>query len=193
MQVFEPTGPTLPISSAHESKAPAYRPPPPPLLPPDAAVYREAEEPGPSALQFDNVTFWPRVAASLIDGMVLAAPFGLLVMATLLVMGIDMDLESKQFGTVMQIAQFPMILLEIAYFTLMNGAYGATLGKMALGMRVVRADGSPIGYGLALGRIVTKLVLQNCTCSLFFLSVAINEEHRGWHDQIVGTRVIYVR
>ena len=143
--------------------------------------------------QFNNAGFWPRVAALIIDGCVLAIPSGLLIAVVFLVTGIELDFESDQFGVALQLAQLPVALIEVAYFTLMNGTYGATLGKMALGMKIVRTDGRPIGYGLALGRIVVKLMLQNCTCSLFFLSVAINSEYRGWHDQIVGTRVIYVR
>ncbi len=204
-QDYQPTGPTLPISSVqHEPAAPEqprpetppeYQTPTLPPPPPPAPVpeYQPPYEPVAPPQQFNNAPFWPRVAALIIDGCVLAIPCGLLISTVLVLSGVEVDLWSEEFMSVVQLAQFPVLLVEIAYFTLMNGTYGATVGKMVLGMRIVRADGAPIGYGLALGRIVIKLVLQNCTCSLFFLSVAINTEYRGWHDQIVGTRVIYVR
>ncbi len=198
---YQPTGPTLPIPASQQEPAPKTPPgyqtpaPPPPLSPPPApaAAYQPPYQPVAPPQQFNNAPFWPRVAALIIDGFVLAIPSGLLMAATLVLFGVELDLESDEFALAMQLAQLPVSIVQIAYFTLMNGAYGATLGKMALGMRIVRADGTPIGYGVALGRIVIKLVMQNCTCNLFFLSVAINNEYRGWHDQIVGTRVIYVR
>jgi len=43
-------------------------------------------------------------------------------------------------------------LLSPVYTVLMLGAYGATFGKMAAGIKVTHVDGSPITYGRALGR-----------------------------------------
>ncbi len=192
----EATEPSLPIPASEEPAADADHlkpapPPPPPSAPPTA---QPAYQPVAPPQQFGNAPFWPRVAAMIIDGLVLMVPIGLLI-------GVQFVLEEA--GGISEedplavgltlLSQLLMVLVQVGYHTIMNGAYGATLGKMALGMRVVRADGTPIGYGLALGRILLQMVLGNCTCSLFYISVATNDEYRGWHDQIVGTRVIYVR
>ncbi len=140
----------------------------------------------------ENVGFWPRVGAYLIDVVILSIPVGIAFGVFAVVAG-GGEMDVKSLEPLINIAQGLSALVTILYFTLMNGAFGATLGKMALGMKVVRADGSPIGYGLALGRIVLMNIMSSCTCGLFFVSVATNQEYRGWHDQIVGTRVIYTR
>ena len=186
---YELTGASLPISPTYGAKHTELSPPPRPVYP-ETAAHPGIPVPSP---RFDNAPFWPRVAASLIDGLILVLPLGVVIYATLIVLGLEIDPESDEFMSLVQLAQIPVLLVQLAYFTLMNGTYGATLGKMALGMRIVRADGTPISYGVALGRAIMQMLLQNCTCSLFYLSVAINAEHRGWHDQIAGTRVIFVR
>jgi len=48
----------------------------------------------------------------------------------------------------------------------------------ALGMRIVRADGTPISYGIALGRAIMQMLLQNCTCNLFYYRC--NQRRAPW-------------
>jgi uncharacterized RDD family membrane protein YckC len=50
------------------------------------------------------------------------------------------------------------LLLWLVYFTCMEAVKGATIGKMALGLCVVRRDGSPIGWSEALIRNLLRLV-----------------------------------
>jgi uncharacterized RDD family membrane protein YckC len=50
------------------------------------------------------------------------------------------------------------LFLWLVYFTCMEAMKGATIGKMALGLRVVRRDGSPIGWSEALMRNLLRLV-----------------------------------
>jgi uncharacterized RDD family membrane protein YckC len=78
------------------------------------------------------------------------------------------------------------------YDVLLNGRYGATIGKMAVGARIVQADGSPIGYGRAALRWVGARVSD----SLFFagyLMIAMRPDKRALHDLLAGTKVIYKR
>lgn len=165
--------------------------------PPGVPGQQQTEPPTPSKPEgFNNVSFWPRVLASLIDGLVVLV-MQLPVFAALAFAGVigvslaDLEaLQSPEGQRILNLMTIPMSIIQVAYYTIMNGTWGATLGKMAMGMKIVREDGNPIGYGVALGRIVVKLILAQCTCSLMYLSVAVNSEHRGWHDQIVGTRVI---
>lgn len=46
----------------------------------------------------------------------------------------------------------------VAYFTIMEGTIGATLGKLALGLRVVKVDGSPMNVKAALIRTLLHIV-----------------------------------
>jgi uncharacterized RDD family membrane protein YckC len=50
------------------------------------------------------------------------------------------------------------ILLWLAYFIAMEGTIGSTLGKLAMGIRVVRPDGSKLGGGPAVVRNVARFV-----------------------------------
>lgn len=49
-------------------------------------------------------------------------------------------------------------LLALVYAFVMEATQGATLGKMALGIRVVRLDGSPIGWSESLIRNLLRII-----------------------------------
>ena len=76
---------------------------------------------------FEPGEFWPRVGATLLDGLVVAVVTGFPMMYSILYW------ES-----------YPILTLSIlagqAYKPLMEWQYGATLGKMVLGLKVVDAD-----------------------------------------------------
>ena len=50
------------------------------------------------------------------------------------------------------------MLVNGTYVVVFLGRFGATLGKMALRLRVVNPDGSPIGYGKAIGRYFAEML-----------------------------------
>jgi uncharacterized RDD family membrane protein YckC len=49
-------------------------------------------------------------------------------------------------------------LIWLGYFVVMEGSIGATLGKLAVGVRVRDEDGSPLGWGPAFIRNLARLV-----------------------------------
>jgi len=51
-----------------------------------------------------------------------------------------------------------LAILPLAYFALLEGFFGATPGKMLLGMRVVKLDGSPIGWREAVVRNLLRYI-----------------------------------
>ena len=63
---------------------------------------------------------------------------------------------------------------------------------MALGLKVIRADGGPISVGLAVGRYFAK-ILSALTLWIGFIIAGFDREKRTLHDHICGTRVIYTR
>jgi uncharacterized RDD family membrane protein YckC len=77
-------------------------------------------------------------------------------------------------------------LLYAGYFT---GTTGQTLGKMALGLRVVDRAGRPPGYLRALGRAVcgTAGVLA---AGAALVTVAFDPARRALHDRVFQTRVV---
>ena len=50
------------------------------------------------------------------------------------------------------------LLITLAYFVLLEGAFGATVGKLVLGIRVRSLDGTRIGFGAAAIRNLARVV-----------------------------------
>jgi uncharacterized RDD family membrane protein YckC len=82
--------------------------------------------------------------------------------------------------------------LFILYDVMLNGCFGATLGKMAIGARITRVDGSPIGYNRALLRWLAAR-LSDLTLGLGYLLIAARGDKRALHDLLAGTKVVYRR
>ena len=81
------------------------------------------------------------------------------------------------------------IALHVAYHTALVGGCGQTLGKMLLGVAVVRRDGAPAGYGRALLRCVGG-GLCLLTLGIGQLPVLFTPERRGLADLVAGTRPV---
>jgi len=80
-------------------------------------------------------------------------------------------------------------LAVIAYFVVLEGRpEGQTLGKKALGIRVVRKNnGAPLGFGLALGRTFARLA-DTFTLGLGLLWAAWDPQHQTFHDKMAGSK-----
>jgi len=89
-------------------------------------------------------------------------------------------------GFVIQVA------ISLGYEVYFLSTRGATVGKMALGLRVVRADGGPISTGLAAGRYFAA-ILSTMTIFIGYIIAGFDPEKRSLHDRICNTRVIYTR
>jgi uncharacterized RDD family membrane protein YckC len=118
--------------------------------------------------------FWRRFAASFLDGMLLGVIYVPLAV-----------IASRGAGWMVY------LLISGTYFTLLEGGpRGQTLGKMALGIRVIDfpRDG-PIGYERALirylGRIVSLIPLY-----LGYLWMLWDTEKQTWHDKMAGAVVV---
>lgn len=84
-----------------------------------------------------------------------------------------------------------LLALQVAYEVFFIGKYGATLGKMALKLKVVRPDGGGVSYPRALGRHFAKY-LSAIILLIGYIMAAFDEEKRALHDRICDTRVIRV-
>jgi uncharacterized RDD family membrane protein YckC len=85
----------------------------------------------------------------------------------------------------------------IAYLFVQNAGYlvaftvgGQTLGKMAVGIKVVAADAAaPLDLGRSIRRTLLWLALA-LPAGLGFLTALLTRDHRGLHDRLAGTRVV---
>jgi uncharacterized RDD family membrane protein YckC len=122
--------------------------------------------------------FWQRVGASLVDTIVLLVVFFILY-AVLKGIGIALA-----------------ILIQISYYVYFEGGpTGATLGKRAVGIRVIDTDtGGPIGYGRAfirwIGRLVSSFPWIIPFLYLGYLWMLWDKEKQCWHDKFASDYVV---
>jgi ABC-type glycerol-3-phosphate transport system permease component len=118
--------------------------------------------------------FWRRLAAYLIDSIILNAVVLLFVLFTGL------------------LGYFIGAVAAILYVTVFWAALGATPGKLALGIRIVvpgREERSGIGAGRAIARLF-GYVLSAFPLGLGFLWAAWDTDKQAWHDKLTGTMVL---
>lgn len=73
-------------------------------------------------------------------------------------------------------------------------AQGQTPGKQLMGLRVVRADGTPATWGLMFGRGFCKLITGWFPLVIIsFIMMLSDSDHRAIHDRMVSTIVISSR
>jgi uncharacterized RDD family membrane protein YckC len=130
----------------------------------------EDGRPGPSG---PRAGFWQRFAAALIDGIIVGLTTEILIALL------------KDAGYAIGIVG------GIAYYTYLEGGpTGQTLGKRAMGIRVVDFNtGGPIGYRRGfiryVGRIVSALVLY-----IGYLWMLWDQEKQTWHDKFASDVVV---
>ncbi|MGD9740420.1 MAG: RDD family protein [Bauldia sp.] len=128
--------------------------------------------------------FWVRFVALILDGIIVGAVFSIL---NPLVFGTsywDLD-EMYSLGNTWLGA-----VLQAAYVWTMWYFFGATLGKMALRLRVVSAD--TLGY-LSFGQVVGRWfaqILSAIPLLLGFIWAAFDPRKQAWHDKLAGTFVL---
>lgn len=90
-----------------------------------------------------------------------------------------------------------IIVLTIAYEVTLTAIRGQTVGKMAMGIRVARADNGDIpGWG----KSIIRWALPNLMCLIPFLgwigglltyvSLTWDDRRQGWHDKAGATVVV---
>ena len=84
---------------------------------------------------------------------------------------------------------FPLCL--VAYHFALWSWKGTTLGGIVLGIQIVRTDGRPIDYGVALVRCLSAIFSALALCLGFFW-VAWDRDKQSWHDKIAGTVIVRV-
>jgi len=131
--------------------------------------------------------FWLRVVAYIIDAFVLAIPTA--IIGALVGAGMYMNGSAQGFNPGANIAS---LILGWLYFALMESSErGATLGKMAVGLRVVTDQGQRLSFANATGRYFAKFI-SAIILGIGFIMVAFTDRKRGLHDMIASTLVIKV-
>jgi uncharacterized RDD family membrane protein YckC len=134
------------------------------------------------------VGFWSRLGAFLLDRIILvilAAPF------LTLPPGMKPEMMFNTDDPVVRKAILQFEAVEGIYFLVMTGAWGATLGKLAIGARIVKADGSRLGFKLAIIRVLSAYLSVLLTFFFGYLLIIFRRDRRALHDIFIGTKVVY--
>ena len=81
------------------------------------------------------------------------------------------------------------LILDGGYLVAFTAAAGQTIGKMALGLKVVTGAGERVRFGRALARTLAWLVSVP-PAGLGLLPAAFGRDGRALHDHVAGTRVV---
>lgn len=149
----------------------------------------------------DHAGFWKRVAAYILDAILLYIVFK--VVGTFFGVSAAEDAMKQEMlgGTSFMQAyahfntsMWPYTLLTTAltwlYFACCeSSAWQATVGKLALGIRVTDMQGARISFPRALGRYAAKYLSAFILC-IGFIMVAFTRRKQGLHDLIAGTLVL---
>jgi uncharacterized RDD family membrane protein YckC len=148
--------------------------------------------------------WWSRVGAQIIDGAIIGVGGLLLLIALTAPFSIgffaneDVGLVSILIGLVIAVTCVSIVALLYAP-ALMARTNGKTFGRMAVGIRVVRAKGEPMTFGFAMLReVAVKALLfgiaSSLTGGLASLADVLwplwDEENRARHNLFVDTRVV---
>ncbi len=125
--------------------------------------------------------FWIRLMANILDSLVLLAVYRVLT-----------DLLGLDWTRTFLGLNYSELIISLAYFVILTVVYGQTLGKMALGIKVVSQDGSPNTWGAILLRETIGKFLSAILLLIGYLMIAFDGRKRALHDRIAETYVVRV-
>ena len=85
------------------------------------------------------------------------------------------------------------VIWAIIYDAIFTLRFGATPGKLLFGLRIVKANGKPLGLAHVAGRCLAKGLAGLPTLCIGYLIVAFDDQKRGLHDFFAQTRVVKKR
>jgi uncharacterized RDD family membrane protein YckC len=177
--VGQPAGPV--VGAPPGGPAPSFAGPAAPVPPfPGAPPAPGHGGPGPWAPAPELAGVWPRIGARLLDA---------------LLVGVVAGVVGGLLGLPDNVGLLLTLVAMIGYETLMLSNGGQTLGKMLLGLRVVRADLGPpaIQDGLVRSLVIDLLWIVPLGWLLLAVLIERHPRHQGWHDRAAGTLVVRSR
>jgi len=145
----------------------------------------------------DLASIGRRFAAFFLDGLILGLPLVAVLFTLFFMAGVFRGLgEGKPPDTALILALEGVVFLGAAaawilYEGLMLRRNGQTVGKKAMRIRVVSAEGGPLSQGQAFGRAAMRQVLGIVPClGLVNYLTAFGQQRTCIHDMVVRTRVV---
>ena len=142
--------------------------------------------------------FWKRFAAILIDKIMISTLVLIIFIPMALILGISAISSTEYepsmgfiFGLISAYLIFILLIMiaDWLYFAMMESVKGATIGKMALGIKVTDLDGQMITFGRASGRYFGK-ILSNLTFGIGYIIAGFSQQKQALHDILAKTLVV---
>ena len=146
--------------------------------------------------------FWKRLAACLIDGVVIAIPmlvlFGGMIAYVISAAGGVNALEhlkdnfmlEMRLRQCMALLQLVMLVVPTLYFSFMESSkLQASLGKMMLGIKVVDVNGQRLTFWRSLGRNAGKFI-SNWTFYIGYFMAGATRKKQALHDKMANAYVV---
>jgi uncharacterized RDD family membrane protein YckC len=142
--------------------------------------------------------FWIRVAARTIDILVILGIYNLFYLVDRFgaSAGLWMSVPADDIYSITGVFSMENLVraafffgFPIFYYVYLHGAYGQTFGKMAMRIKVINEDGSPLDYRRAFIRWLGYFI---CVFTLYigYVWVAFDRRKQGLHDRVCGTLVV---
>jgi uncharacterized RDD family membrane protein YckC len=140
----------------------------------------------------DTQVIGRRVLATIVDVLLLGIVGSLLTAPGALVDGWGSgQFSDAASGVLFSLGGLAALLVSFAYFTIMEGRYGQTLGKMALGIKVIReSDGQAPGIRAAVLRTLMRIVDSIGSYLVAFVVTLVSDKNQRLGDMVAKTLVV---
>ena len=138
----------------------------------------------------------PKMEAAGMGARIVAKVLDVVIMT---VIAVAVEMTSRHFfpfhsgdglGVVFIVTLLVNMFIGMAYMAGLTGRFGATPGKMIMGMKVVDSDGGDIGYWRAFLRYVGEFVVVPVTLLIGYFVAFFDPNRRTLYDRIAGTLVV---
>ncbi|KAB8190469.1 DUF4339 domain-containing protein [Lysobacter maris] len=141
--------------------------------------------------------FWKRFAALAIDNFLIGIVYYMIVIVATIALGVglgamgggDPSSIGGFFGLMAVIYLAYPLLSALYYVGFESSSKQATLGKMAIGIKVTDDGGRRLSRGRALGRWASHMLCY-FTIYIGYVMAAFTDRKRGLHDMVAGTLVV---
>lgn len=165
--------------------------------PPPAVSWESPEPQGGPAPGVEFAPHGARLVAYIIDTIIVSVVVTILLGIGFAALGSGMTIEDNRItdispgsATLLIVLGLVATVITILYFPYFWARGGQTPGMRPFDLRVVRdSDGGPVGWGMALLRLV-GLWVAAVVFYIGFIWVFIDKRRRGWQDLIAGTVVV---
>ncbi len=131
--------------------------------------------------------------AAIIDGLVVnivVAPVAFLIAAAIGFAGLAVSMPGQGIHLVSAIVGGALGFVGSWLYeaVMLSSSRQATLGKMAVSLKVTDLAGNRLSFGRATGRHFAKYI-SGATLGIGYIMVAFTDRHQALHDMIAGTLV----